>query len=84
MSLLPAGEASMAIVVFRIYRNENYQRLKMKKVPFFCILMILFSFSVVKSQVNIPASINPEDPAFRAKFSQLSFDGKFYLLLFVP
>jgi hypothetical protein len=80
MSLLPAGEASMAIVVFRIYRNENYQRLKMKKVPFFCILMILFSFGFARGQEITTASINPEDPSFREKFSHLNFDGQFYIL----
>ena len=51
----------------------------MKKVRFYCILMILFSFRFAIGQVNAPASINPEDPAFRQKFSQLTFDGKFYI-----
>lgn len=52
----------------------------MKKVPIFCILMILFSFSIVRGQETGPVTINPEDPGFREKFSHLNFDGKFYLL----
>jgi hypothetical protein len=52
----------------------------MKKAPIFCILMILFSFSIVRGQETSSASINPEDPAFRQKFNHLDFEGKFYLL----
>jgi hypothetical protein len=52
----------------------------MKKTPFLCVLMILFSFSFVRGQENRPSSIDPEDPGFREKFSHQNFDGKFYLL----
>ena len=52
----------------------------MKKAPFFCILMILLTFSFVRGQEAKTSTINPEDPAFREKFSHLNFDGKFYLL----
>jgi hypothetical protein len=55
----------------------------MKKVPFFCILMILFSLGSARGQENNSVSINPSDPAFRAKFSHLDFDGKFYKLAVV-
>jgi hypothetical protein len=55
----------------------------MKKAPFFCILMILFSFSFARGQENSSASIDPSDPAFREKFSHLDFDGKFYKLAVV-
>ena len=52
----------------------------MKKVPYCCILLILFSFNFVRAQESVHASINPEDPAFREKFSTLDFDKRFYLL----
>jgi hypothetical protein len=52
----------------------------MKKVHFCSILFILFSISFVRAQDRVHASINPEDPAFREKFSTLDFDKKFYLL----
>jgi len=52
----------------------------MKKGPIFCILMILFSFSFAMGQERNPVQVNPADPAFRAKFSNMDFNGKFYLL----
>jgi hypothetical protein len=52
----------------------------MKKVPLFCILMILLITGFVRGQETSASSINPEDPAFREKFSHLTFGGKFYIL----
>jgi hypothetical protein len=52
----------------------------MKKIFFPGILMILLSVNFAWGQNNSSVSINPEDPAFREKFSHLNFDGKFYIL----
>ena len=38
---------------------------------------------VLRAQEPVSASIHPEDPAFREKFSQLNFDGKFSTLAVV-
>jgi hypothetical protein len=49
----------------------------MKKIAVFCFLLIIVTCYNVKAQESSTVSINPADPAFRAKFSELSFNGKF-------
>ena len=52
----------------------------MKKASVLCFLLLTFTCLFVKGQQDGPVTINPGDPAFREKFSQLSFEGKFYTL----
>jgi hypothetical protein len=52
----------------------------MKKVSFFYTLLLILGLSSAWGQESRIAKINPEDPTFRAKYSQLSFNGKFYIL----
>jgi len=52
----------------------------MKKISALCVLMLVVFCCFVKGQQHRPVTINPQDPAFREKFSHLSFDGKFYIL----
>jgi hypothetical protein len=52
----------------------------MKRIVLSSILMILVTFSVAWGQESRSSSINPEDPAFREKFSHLNFNGQFCIL----
>lgn len=42
--------------------------------------MLVISCCLVEGQQQHPATINPQDPAFREKFSQVSFDNNIYIL----
>ena len=42
--------------------------------------MLVIFCGFVNGQQKRPVTINPQDPAFREKFSQLSFDHNFYIL----
>ena len=52
----------------------------MKKASVLCILMLVLSCYFAEGQQRHPSTINPQDPAFREKFSQLSFDKNFSIL----
>ena len=52
----------------------------MRKISVLGFLFMIAAVTMLRAQEPVAASIHPDDPAFREKFSHLDFDGKFSIM----